>query len=59
MGSYLMLHNSILDAIGQTPIVRLEQFSEDLGIEAYAKLESLNPGWCASQRCSSTLNCTW
>ena len=44
MGSYLMLHNSILDAIGQTPIVRLEQFSEDLGIEVYAKLESLNPG---------------
>jgi len=44
MGSYLMLHNSILDAIGQTPIVRLEQFSEDLGIEVFAKLESLNPG---------------
>ena len=44
MGSYLMLHNSILDAIGHTPIVRLAQFSEDLGIEVYAKLESLNPG---------------
>ncbi|KAB0565371.1 PLP-dependent cysteine synthase family protein [Pseudomonas palleroniana] len=39
-----MLHNSILDVIGQTPIVRLAQFSEDLGIEVYAKLESLNPG---------------
>lgn len=39
-----MLHNSILDAIGHTPIVRLAQFSEDLGIEVYAKLESLNPG---------------
>ncbi|MDP2145099.1 MAG: pyridoxal-phosphate dependent enzyme, partial [Pseudomonas sp.] len=39
-----MLHNSILDAIGQTPIVRLEQFSEDLGIEVFAQLESLNPG---------------
>ena len=44
MGSYLMLHNSILDAIGHTPIVRLAQFSEDLGSEVYAKLESLNPG---------------
>ena len=44
MGSYLMLHNSILDVIGHTPIVRLGQFSEDLGIEVYAKLESLNPG---------------
>ena len=39
-----MLHNSILDAIGHTPIVRLAQFSQDLGIEVYAKLESLNPG---------------
>ncbi|AZF12066.1 Cysteine synthase [Pseudomonas sp. R2-37-08W] len=39
-----MLHNSILDVIGHTPIVRLAQFSEDLGIEVYAKLESLNPG---------------
>ena len=39
-----MLHNSILDVIGQTPIVRLAQLSEDLGIEVYAKLESLNPG---------------
>ena len=44
MGSYLMLHNSILDVIGHTPIVRLAQFSQDLGIEVYAKLESLNPG---------------
>ena len=40
----MMLHNSILDVIGQTPLVRLAQFSEDLGIEVYAKLESLNPG---------------
>ncbi|KRP58934.1 PLP-dependent cysteine synthase family protein [Pseudomonas trivialis] len=39
-----MLHNSIIDAIGHTPTVRLAQFSEDLGIEVYAKLESLNPG---------------
>lgn len=44
LGNDLMLHNSILDAIGLTPIVRLAQFSEDLGIEVYAKLESLNPG---------------
>lgn len=44
MSSYLMLHNSILDAIGQTPIVRLEKLSASLGIEVFAKLESLNPG---------------
>jgi cysteine synthase A len=44
MSSYLMLHNSILDVIGQTPIVRLEKLSADLGVEIFVKLESLNPG---------------
>ena len=39
-----MLHNSILDVIGQTPIVRLEKLSADLGVEVFVKLESLNPG---------------
>lgn len=39
-----MLHNSILETIGQTPIVRLEKLSTELGVEVFAKLESLNPG---------------
>jgi cysteine synthase len=39
-----MIHNSLLQAIGQTPIVRLGAFSSDLGLNVYAKLESMNPG---------------
>ncbi|MCL1481882.1 MAG: PLP-dependent cysteine synthase family protein [Marinobacter sp.] len=39
-----MIYDSILGAIGQTPIIRLGSLSTDLGINVFAKLESLNPG---------------
>lgn len=39
-----MIHDSILDAIGQTPIIRLGSLSTALGINVFTKLESLNPG---------------
>lgn len=39
-----MIYNSLLQAIGQTPIVRLGAFSEEVGLNVFAKLESLNPG---------------
>lgn len=39
-----MVHGSILDAVGETPVVYLQRFSEAIGVKAYAKLESLNPG---------------
>ena len=39
-----MIHESLLDAIGNTPVVRLTAFSSEHGVHAYAKLESLNPG---------------
>ncbi len=40
-----MLHNSILDRPSAIrPSCVWPEFSEDLGIEVYAKLESLNPG---------------
>ncbi|THF63521.1 PLP-dependent cysteine synthase family protein [Pseudothauera rhizosphaerae] len=44
MGHSSGIHNTILDAIGQTPIVKLHRLSGDLGYEVYAKLENLNPG---------------
>jgi len=38
-----MLHDSILDAVGNTPLVRLSHFSPKAGVEIYAKLEGQNP----------------
>ncbi|MDO8616696.1 MAG: cysteine synthase family protein [Dehalococcoidia bacterium] len=38
-----MLFDSVLDAIGNTPLVRLAHFSPKPGVEIYAKLEGANP----------------
>jgi len=38
-----MLFQSILDAIGDTPLVRLERSSPNAGVSIYAKLEGQNP----------------
>lgn len=39
-----MLHNNgILDAIGQTPLVRLKSVSPNRDVSIYAKLEGMNP----------------
>jgi len=37
-------YESILDAIGHTPLVRLSKIDKDLPAHIYAKLELLNPG---------------
>ncbi|OAZ96723.1 PLP-dependent cysteine synthase family protein [Halomonas sp. G11] len=39
-----MICLSLLQAIGNTPVIYLQNFSESLGFNVYAKLESLNPG---------------
>lgn len=39
-----MIYSSILDLIGNTPVVKLQVLSRALNISLYAKLESLNPG---------------
>jgi cysteine synthase A len=38
------IRNTILEAVGRTPVVRLNRLSLDLGCEVFVKLESLNPG---------------
>src|SRR5438093_7264368 len=38
-----MPYDSILDAVGNTPLVRLARFSPKSGVEIYAKLEGQNP----------------
>ncbi len=42
--------NSILDAIGDTPLIRLNRITEGTGREVHAKLELLNPGGSVKDR---------
>jgi cysteine synthase A len=41
---------SVLEAIGNTPLVRLSRLFGDAGLEVYAKLEALNPGGSIKDR---------
>ena len=43
-------NNTLLSAIGNTPLVKLERFSEELGFNLYAKLEIFNPCLSAKDR---------
>lgn len=45
-----MTANSILDLIGNTPLVRLKQVSELTGCDIYGKAEFLNPGGSIKDR---------
>ncbi|AWZ04402.1 MULTISPECIES: 2,3-diaminopropionate biosynthesis protein SbnA [unclassified Streptomyces] len=45
-----MIHNSITDCIGATPLVRLGRLFPQHGIEVLAKLEMLNPGGSVKDR---------
>lgn len=42
--------NSILDLVGQTPIVKLQRITKDLPGDFYAKIEAFNPGHSAKDR---------
>ncbi|MBA6155187.1 pyridoxal-phosphate dependent enzyme [Tenacibaculum sp. S7007] len=42
--------NSILDLVGQTPIVKLQRITKDLPGDFYAKVEAFNPGHSAKDR---------
>lgn len=41
---------SVVDAIGRTPLVRLRRFEHASGVELYAKLEARNPGGSIKDR---------
>ncbi|RFC62374.1 cysteine synthase A [Fulvimarina endophytica] len=43
-------YNSVLDAIGNTPLIRLNRASEETGCEIYGKAEFLNPGQSVKDR---------
>lgn len=44
------MHGGILDAIGKTPLVRLDRLFEGSGLHVFAKLEGHNPGGSAKDR---------
>lgn len=44
-----MIHDSILDTIGRTPVVRLQRIAPD-NVTLYAKVESFNPGGSVKDR---------
>jgi cystathionine beta-synthase len=50
MENKILAHNSILDLIGNTPLVRLNQVTSGFEGEFYAKMESFNPGHSAKDR---------
>ena len=43
-------HSSIIDAVGNTPIIRLNRVAKDVDSEIYVKLEYLNPGGSIKDR---------
>ena len=45
-----MLLNSILDAIGRTPLIKLNRLGAHLECNLYAKCEFLNPGGSVKDR---------
>ena len=42
--------NNILDAIGHTPLIRLNRVTKDLAAEVYVKADYLNPGGSMKDR---------
>ncbi|MEH2409589.1 pyridoxal-phosphate dependent enzyme [Nostoc sp.] len=48
-------YDNILQAIGRTPLVRLNKISEDIHSTIYAKVEYLNPGGSTKDRIALTM----
>jgi cystathionine beta-synthase len=46
----MALFNNVLDAIGNTPLIRLNRIAAGLPIELYGKFEALNPGGSIKDR---------
>ena len=44
------MHRSVLDTIGNTPLIRLRRVSEETGCEIYGKAEFMNPGQSVKDR---------
>jgi len=44
------MYSSVLEAIGNTPLIRLKRASEETGCEIYGKAEFINPGQSIKDR---------
>ncbi len=44
------IHESVLDVIGETPLIRLKRVTEGIACKVYVKLENLNPGGSLKDR---------
>jgi cysteine synthase len=51
----MKLYDSILDLIGNTPIVKLNRIPEPNGADVYIKLESFNPGGSVKDRAAMNM----
>jgi cysteine synthase A len=51
----MKLYDSILDLIGNTPIVKLNRIPESNGADVYIKLESFNPGGSVKDRAAMNM----
>ena len=45
-----MLLSNILEAVGKTPLVRLNRVANELACDVYAKCEFMNPGGSVKDR---------
>ena len=54
-GTSVDVKDSILDAIGETPLVRLSRLGKDLTPQLVAKIEALNPGGSIKDRAAIAL----
>ena len=45
-----MIHDSIVEVVGQTPMVRIKSFKDQLACNIFAKCEFLNPGGSTKDR---------
>ena len=46
----MTIHPSVIEAIGNTPLIRLKRVSEETGCDIYGKAEFLNPGQSVKDR---------
>jgi len=49
-GKEIPMHHSVIDAIGDTPLIRLRRASEETGCEILGKAEFMNPGQSVKDR---------
>ena len=50
-----MRYDSILDTIGNTPLVELKSFSPRQGVQIFAKLEGFNPSGSIKDRIAKSM----